>query len=475
MSAAAPSPRRRRRARLAYGLGAFIALALLLLLARVVAAPLLQPALGFAAKVTCSGVFVGGETVAQVREGFPDERLRSVVRLRVDTLAQATVARVPLLGSRRAVHRPGLGCTLDPVRGSISTAAAPVRGAHGGDASLPWPDGAAVHAGGTPLDTLRLRAVIDSAFAEVPGAPLRRTRAIVVVHGGRIIAERYADGWSERNRFPGWSMAKSVTSALAGILAGEGRLDLDADSLRPEWLGRGDDRARITLRNLMHMSSGLEFDESYSPRGGATRMLFNSADVTVPAAASPLRHEPASRFHYSSATTNLISWHLRERFADDAAYLAFPARRLFEPLGMHSAVLEVDAAGTFVGSSFMYATARDWARFGLLFLNDGVWNGERILPDGWVAFSVSPAPAARAGRYGAQWWLNAGETADTTRRTWPDLPRDIFWAAGFQGQYVAIVPSHDLVVVRLGVTETEDAWSLGAFLRSTLASFPVTP
>jgi CubicO group peptidase (beta-lactamase class C family) len=337
-----------------------------------------------------------------------------------------------------------------------------------------WPEGERT-ATPDPAYT-RLHDVVADAFRESPGTAPRRTRAVVVVHGGRIIAERYASGYGPHTRFTGWSMTKSVTNALVGILAGRGALAVSATHLRPEWTGPGDARAAISLHHLLTMSSGLQFDESYSPRGGATRMLFVAPDAAAVAAASGLSHEPGAHWSYSSATTNIISAVVRSTFRSQEDYLAFPRRALFEPTGMSSAVLEPDPAGTFVGSSFMYATARDWARFGLLYLEDGVWNGERILPEGWVEYSVSPAAAAPLGRYGAQWWLNAGEPADTTRRFWPQLPRDVFWASGFQGQYVAVVPSRDLVVVRLGVTADEQAFDMGEFLHRVLGALetPVT-
>lgn len=441
-----------------------IVLAVLFVAARIAAAPLLGPALGFAAKVTCSGVLVGGATAGQVRASFPDERLRSVVRVRVDSAAGTAHASVPLLGRRRALHRPGLGCTLVPVRGEVAPIPPP---SWPPLAAAAWPGAGDSAVAGVAIDVPRLRAVVDSAFAEVPGESSPGTLAVVVVHAGSIVVERYAAGYTSEHRFPGWSMAKSVTSALVGILAGDGRIDLDAAGLREEW--RGDERNRITLGQLMHMSSGLEFDESYAPTGGATRMLFHAEDAAEVAATSPLAYAPGTRWSYSSGTTNLISRHVRERFDDDGAYTSFAAQRLFGPIGMHSAVFEPDPSGTLVGSSFLYATARDWARFGLLYLWDGVWAGVRILPEGWVRYSARPAAAAPLGRYGAQWWLNAGEVADTARRPWPDLPRDILFASGFQGQYVVVVPSRDLVVVRLGMAES-GAFRLGPFLRSVLAA-----
>jgi CubicO group peptidase (beta-lactamase class C family) len=438
--------------------------------ARVLLAPVTSAVLGFGAKITCSGVLVGGATVAQVRESFPDPNLRRVVRVRVS--GDTATASIPLFGRRDAVHRERLGCTLLPADGTIAPLSAPAVDERIAADTLPWLEAAAVRTL-SEYDTTALRAVVDSAFIDPADGPQRRTLALLVVHGGRVIAERYAPGYGPQHRLLGWSITKSVTNALAGILHGDGLLDLNAAALRPEW--SADARSGITVEHLLQMSSGLAFEESYGPTGAATRLLFNTRDVAGEAARGPLVHEPGTRWYYSSATTNLIAAHMRALLSNDAAYARFPAERLFEPAGMSSAVMEPDAAGTFVGSSFMYATARDWARFGLLFLRDGVWNGERILPEGWVTYSVMPAPAAPLGQYGAQWWLNAGESADTTRRVWPDLPRDIFWASGYQGQYIAIVPSHDVVVVRLGLTDDSAQFRLDELLRGVLRALPPAP
>jgi CubicO group peptidase (beta-lactamase class C family) len=226
---------------------------------------------------------------------------------------------------------------------------------------------------------------------ETDAALPRRTRAIVIVHGGRIVAERYADGYGSASLFTGWSMTKSVTNALVGILTAQNALDIDADRLRPEWRSPDDPRSAITLHDLLTMSSGLGFDESYAPSGAATRMLFDSHDAAAVAADSPLLHDPGTVWSYSSATTNIVSAVVRDAFKSHDEYIAFPRRALFDRIGMTTAVLEPDPSGTFVGSSFMYATARDWARFGLLFLRDGTWNVERILPEGWVDYSVIDA------------------------------------------------------------------------------------
>ena len=192
----------------------------------------------------------------------------------------------------------------------------------------------------------------------------------------------------------GWSMTKSVTNALIGILVKQGKLSLDQLAPVPEWSDPADPRHAITLDQLMRMSSGLEFSEDYADlTTGVTQMLYNTDDMGAYAAAAPLEAEPDGVWNYSSGTANIVSRIVRDTVGgSDEEYLTFPRRALFDPIGMTSAVMEPDASDTFVGSSYMYATARDWARFGLLFLQDGMWEGERILPEGWVDYSITPTP-----------------------------------------------------------------------------------
>jgi CubicO group peptidase (beta-lactamase class C family) len=430
------------------------------------ARPVALPALGFVAKTVCSDVFVGGFTAEQALADLPDEPVARLVRTSVDEERRVVHASVPLLARRSARFRSGLGCTL--VSGDTSALPALARAVTG----LPRPDTAAAW---TAVDSTRatvsgaIEAVLDAAFLEPAAGAQRRTRAVVIVHDGQIVGERYASGFDAGSRFTGWSMTKSVTNALVGILVGQGRLDLGANALLPEWSAADDPRRDITLHHLMQMSSGLGFDENYSPTGGATRMLFSEHDAAAVAAASPLVAEPGTRFHYSSGTTNIISALMRSAVGSDSAHVTLPRHALFDRIGMHSAVIEPDPSGTLVGSSFMYATARDWARFGMLFLDDGVWNGERILPEGWVAYSTAPAAAAD-GAYGAQWWLNAGTATDSTRRTWPAVPRDAYFASGFQGQYIVILPRHRLVIVRLGVTPDLRAAGMEQLITGAMAA-----
>ena len=264
---------------------------------------------------------------------------------------------------------------------------------------------------------MAITAALDDAFAEPGPVPTRRTRAVVVVQDGRLVAERYGAGHGPESALPGWSMTKSVVNALAGVLVREGKLALDAPLRVPEWSAPDDPRRALTLRQLLQMSSGLAFTESYgNPLGDVIWMLFGTGDAAGFAARKPLAAPAGQRWSYSSGTTNIICRALRGAVGGtEVDYQLFPRRALFEPLGMTSAIIEPDAAGTFVGSSLMFATARDWARFGLLFLQDGTWAGRRILPEGWVAFSVTPAPAAPGGVYGAHFWLRLGGATTRAR------------------------------------------------------------
>jgi CubicO group peptidase (beta-lactamase class C family) len=292
------------------------------------------------------------------------------------------------------------------------------------------------------------------AFEEPGGSrPLRQTKAVVVARDGRLVAERYAPGVDPEAPLVSWSMAKSVTMALVGALVLDGRLALHAPAPVREWQVPGDPRRAITLDQLLRQSSGLAFDESYGAVNDVSRMLFTERDTGAFAARFPLKAKIESVWSYSSGTSNLVARLVRDAFGGDlAALLRFARERLFDPAGITSAVLEPDASGTFIGSSFAFMTARDWARFGELFRRDGVWNGRRLLPEGWVRYATTPTPEAPLGQYGAHWWLNAGAPGAPERRPWPALPAEAYAARGHSGQWVVVVPSARLVVVRLGLT-----------------------
>jgi len=323
------------------------------------------------------------------------------------------------------------------------------------------------------IDAKRLPAALDEAFSEPGLENPRKTRAVVVVYDGQLIAERYAPGFNKDMPLMGWSMSKSVTNALVGILVRQGRLDVTKPAPVPEWQKEGDPRKSITLDQLLRMSSGLEFVEKYAPLYDATEMLYGSYDFGAYAADKPLETEPDGKWYYSSGTANIVARIVRHTVERNYRYYYnFIFEELFEKIGMYSAVMEPDSSGTFVGSSYTMATPRDWARFGLLYFQDGVWRGERVLPDGWVKYSTTPTPKAPMGQYGRLFWLNAGSPDDPNRRLWPSAPRDAFAAQGFQEQKLIIIPSRKLILVRLGATTDREAWDTDAFIKSILDCLP---
>jgi CubicO group peptidase (beta-lactamase class C family) len=447
-----------------------VLLALPVLLAGAAAVPAYRVALvgaGFAAKNVCSAVFVSGRAPENALDDLRAYRSTplDLVRVVVERDRQTATGALLGLARREAVYREGLGCALaiGASPEALRSAAPPPRAAMRPAAA--WPDGDADEA---PPASAALARVLDEAFAEHAGAPPKRTRAVVVSRAGDLVAERYAPGFSRDTPLPGWSMAKSVSAALAGSLAAEGKLALERPLPLAAWRAPGDPRAAITLAQMLRMSSGLAFDETYAnPLSDVIQMLSATGDAAGFAAAKPLAHPPGARFAYASGTTNVLMQAMREALADDRAYLALPRRALFDRIGMTSALIEADASGTFVGSSLMFATARDWTRFGLLALRDGTWNGRRILPAGWMRFMTAPAPAAPEGEYAAHWWLKLRPNRGAGARA-PRLPPDAYHAAGHGGQFVTVVPSRELVVVRLGHAVDRDAWDQDAFAARVL-------
>jgi len=258
-----------------------------------------------------------------------------------------------------------------------------------------------------------------------------------------------------------------------GVLVKKGVLDIHKPAPVAEWQNESDPRRKITLDHLLRMSSGLQFEEVYDPLYDATNMLYGSYDYAAYAAAKPLEAAPDEKWYYSSGTANIVSRIVRESVPQPySEVMTFARRELFNKIGMTSIVMEKDPSGTFVGSSYAQATARDWARFGLLYLQDGLFNDERILPEGWVAYSTTPTPKAPKGQYGAHFWLNGGVGSEPARRPWPNLPGDVFFAKGFQEQSITVIPSRKVVIVRLGLTVDRSAWNLGAFVEDVLSGIP---
>lgn len=419
---------------------------------------------GFHAKVLCSGVFVSGRAPAAVKHGELDRfwYLRGEVNRQDRTVTSSMLG----FASTTAVYRNGIGCTLANGRTVAQLRRNPPDVPAPGRAS-PLPVAADLE----PTVREDLEEAVRGAFSEPDPNRKRNTRAVVVLHRGRIVAEAYAEGFDRSMPLAGWSMAKSVTGTLVGIAADRGYLNPARAAPVPEWQGDTDPRGDVTVNHLLRMSSGLAFDETYSGFGDVTYMLFAVPSAGGYAARFPRVHPPGSHWHYASGTTNILSRMLKHRLGPDT-YHRFPHSALFEPIGMTSAVIEPDPSGTYVGSSFLYATARDWARLGQLYLQDGTWRGRRVLPEDWVTFSRTPAPADHRGRYGAHWWLNRGPNDTPTARPFPSLPRDLYRASGFEGQQVMVVPSRDAVIVRLGMTPHERALDLNTTVRRILDALP---
>jgi CubicO group peptidase (beta-lactamase class C family) len=318
---------------------------------------------------------------------------------------------------------------------------------------LAWPLGTA-----TPAKTDRFDALIEEAFAEGQPEGPRNTKAIVVIHKGELVAEKYAEGVATDTPLLSWSMAKSVTALHTGLLVKDGLLDPAAPAPIAQWQEEADDpRAAITLDQLLRMSSGLKFNETYSANTDVTQMLSNESSAGDFAASMPLAYEPDTHWAYSSGTTNIIAGINRRALGDtlQAAY-THSQTRLFRPLSIRTAFFETDASGTFIGSSYMYASARDWARLGQFCLQDGAWEGERILPEGWMDYALTPNKASDLNNYGAQFWLNRDPADPERKRTYPLLPEDAYYMGGFQGQIVLVIPSHELVITRFGFTPAEN-------------------
>jgi CubicO group peptidase (beta-lactamase class C family) len=424
----------------------------------------------YKAKMLCSGVFVSGRDPQALLADLEVDDLAMLryVSASIDRASGSVTATLLGIVTRRAVYRDGLGCALAFDRRTPDGTA--TRGdAREATATTISPSQRAEDTPAADIpDRTRLDTVLQHAFDEPNPLGLRRTRAIVIAHGGHIVAERYAAGIGPETPLIGWSMTKSVMNALAGILVKDGRLSLDGRVSVPEWGNADDPRGPITLDQLLRMSSGLQFDEDMSdPQRDVIHMLLGAGDTAAYAAGKRLTSTPGTAWQYSSGTTNILARVIRNVLADDRDYWAFPHRALFKPLGMTGAVMETDAAGTFIGSSFMFATARDWARFGMLYLQDGVWDGRRILPEGWVAYTRSPAPSDSRRHYGAHFWL---AVPDEYRGKDEGLPEDAFHAAGHEAQFVTVVPSRHAVIVRLGLTRYADAWDHVSFVRDVLAA-----
>jgi hypothetical protein len=429
----------------------------------------LRVATGYVAHNVCSKTFVSGldpqAVFAEVSDRAGIRRLRHLLRFNIDRNTRTVDAStLGLFGSRAAFH-DGLGCVdqhgpKEPyvLKSDVEALKAKT------PPSLPEIAGPAVVEPSDPA----LQAALDHAFEEPPAPPFRRTKAVVVVHDGKVIAERYAPGIGVDTPLLGFSMTKSVVNALIGILTQQGLVTPSMPAPIPEWRRSDDPRREIEVEYLMRMTSGLDLDETNSGFDPSSRMFLED-DTAAYAVNTEMIAPPGTRWHYSSPTTQILARIVRDAVGGPEQTLAFAWRELFNPLGMRNVTLEFDAAGTLQGSTYMLASARDWAKFGLLYLNDGVVGGKRILHEDWVDFC---AAATLNTDYAAGFWTNRSEYPNAKGRVRLGMPRDSFFASGDLGQRIVIMPSQRLVVVRLGdsVDPTGDIRDVARLVKEVIAA-----
>ncbi|MFV0290493.1 MAG: serine hydrolase domain-containing protein [Mangrovibacterium sp.] len=412
-------------------------LAALLIAAAIYINPLLPIITGYAAKNLASGVFVGDRTQQEMEREDLNFSFIKLTNNKID-YKQKTVTSRFLWGKSKAIFIPGYGCTLvnsneEKQMKSINlpTFPFPLFDAD----NMNWPMGNLI------VDSLpqlvnqnKLQAVTTDLFSDNP--IFKGTFAFMVLHKGQIVAEQYRADFSSHTRFLSWSMAKSVTSALVGIRVGEGKLNKRAP------LALGGISKDVSVNELLQMNSGLDWNEDYGNQSDVTVMLHKVGNMGMYTWNRQEKFPAGEHWYYSSGSTNAVSLALRESFDNDNDYWRFPKDKLFDRIGMQSAIFELDASGTFVGSSYIYATLRDYARFGLLYLQDGRWMDEQILPKGWVNYTKMVAEGSK-GKYGASFWLNADGSM-------PDTPTDALMCKGHDGQFIVILPTQELVIVRVG-------------------------
>ena len=420
----------------------------------------------FAAKGMCSSVFLAGKTPERVAAEDLSFFPISLAKCKIDYEEKSVTARVLGLAKRKVVFREGLGAVivLEKPEKELMADFFEIPDPGYIQDTIPWPLGDLLsEALPEGVDYQKLESILDEAIDKPGEEPFKKTFGVAVVYNNELIGENYLDGYDAWTKFHGWSMTKSVTGAMAGALVQEGRLDIGAQTGIPEWAG--DARKNITVENILHMSSGLEWVENYFTISDATVMLMQSDDMFSSVTGSQLEHEPGSYWNYSSGDANLLSGLISNAMGNQEEYHGYAYTRLFHRIGMLNTMVETDASGLFVASSYSYGSTRDWARFGLLFLNNGIFEGDTVLTREWVEYMRTPAPASN-GQYAGTFWLKEPDVENAL----VDVPDDLFFADGFLGQRVYVIPSKKLVVVRMGYSLSN--FSVNDFLRDIIASLP---
>lgn len=429
-----------------------------------------------AAMELCGKVFISDQPVKKSVDDFVSPRvwpMHTFLTHDVDFDNKTVEIDTNLLDANapaKAMYRDGIGCAMvledsteEQLNAQTLNQIAPPQ-----LSDDPWPLGSGGITDDAPsgIDYEKIEAAFDEAFStedDVQYEAMRNTTATLVIYEGKLIAERYADGFTANTPQQGWSMSKSVTGILLGIAQELGYINASAPVDRTEWVST--DKEEITHEHLLHMSSGLQFEEGYGGESDVTNMLFFNADQASYAASLPLLHEPNTEFNYSTGSTAILAsaissalTPLNTTSATDNVY-DFYQTELFHKIDVTSAEVQHDITGAITGGAHMYLTPRDWARVGLLVMQGGNWDGEQVVAENWIDYLLDPAPTTN--EYGGQIWLDDGR----------DIPKDHVYFSGNQGQYVGIIPSKDLIVVRMGVTQGVSSGT-STLVRAVLDALP---
>lgn len=412
---------------------------------------------GYASKNMASSVFIADRDIDGITLNDNNMPLIKLADTKVSNKNKSATATVYGLMPRTAVYKEGLGAVLTNKEFSKHNFdIVPNRFTKKDTLPFPYGNNGVID---TVLDNVaydKLEVAFENAFKDAE----QKTRSLLVVHKSQIIGERYIDGFTKDTKILGWSMTKSILATLYGILEYQDKIDMDYKPFSDE-IRIKNPKTNITLDHLLRMQSGLEWDENYFKISDVTRMLFLDSDMTLAQRNKKVVAPPTEIWNYSSGTTNLLSGILRDQFKSHQEYLDFPYKELIDRIGMNSMLLETDLSGNYILSSYAWATTRDWAKFGLLYLNRGEWNGERIFSESWSDYVSKPTINSN-GTYGAHFWLNA-------EAKYADIPTDLYSVNGFQGQRIFIIPSKDLVVVRTGLKEQTDE-QFNTLLKEIIAS-----
>ena len=413
---------------------------------------------GFSSKSVASHLFIAKRSQEQTEKEDNNIESMNLAKNIVDFKEKSVTTTIYGLKKRKAIYKKGLGVILLPENiKQFNTVYTPKRNKI--PKKLPYPYGNLPQKDTifSNIDYKKIETALNNVFTK--DTEIKKTRSVLVIYKDYIIGEKYKEGFNKNSIFLGWSMTKSVTSAVLGVLEKQEKISLNQSNLFEEW--KNDERKNITLKNLLNMNSGLDWEEDYTKICDVTKMLFIEGDMSQIQINKKLTGKPNESWNYSSGTTNLLSGFLRNQFSSQQEYLDFWYKELIDKIGMYSMIIETDFSEKFVGSSYGWATTRDWGKFGLLYLHNGNWNGEQILNKSWIDFTRTPTNTSN-GEYGGHFWLNSSGV-------YPDAPKNMYYADGYQGQMVFIFPDKDLVIVRTGLDGNKN--HINILLKEILESF----